>query len=84
MNNHPETQSTFRTRGGAKPAAADQELGDVVTLKRYCEITGDTPYAVHNRRRRGIWVDGIHCHVKSRRRLWINVAAVNLWVKGAA
>jgi hypothetical protein len=62
---------------------AEVALGTFVTLKRYCEITGDTTYAVHNRRRRGVWVDGVHCHVKSRRRLWVNVVAANQWIMGA-
>lgn len=58
-------------------------LGAIVTLKHYCEVTGDTPYAVHNRRRRGIWQDGVHCQVKANRRLWINVPAVNEWLMGS-
>ena len=56
-------------------------LGSVVTLKRYCAETGDTPYAVHNRRRRGVWVDGVHCYLKGGRRLWINVPAANDWFR---
>ena len=62
---------------------AEVALGSFVTLKRYCQITGDTPYAVHNRRRRGVWIDGVHCQVKSRRRLWVNVVAANRWIMGA-
>jgi hypothetical protein len=50
-----------------------------VKLRKYCELTGDTPMAVHNRRRRGHWIDGVHCRVLSGRRLWINPAEVNLW-----
>jgi hypothetical protein len=50
-----------------------------VKLRKYCELTGDTPMAVHNRRRRGYWIDGVHCKVLSGRRLWINPAEVNIW-----
>jgi hypothetical protein len=50
-----------------------------VKLKKYCELTGDTPMAVHHRRRRRQWIDGVHCKVLSRRRLWINPTEVNLW-----
>ena len=31
-----------------------------VKLLRYCEITGDTPNAVHARRKKGTWLDGVH------------------------
>ena len=74
---------TNHNGGVGTATTAEAALGSIVTLKRYCEITGDTPHAVHNRRRRGIWVDGVHCQVKARRRLWINVVVVNEWLMGA-
>jgi hypothetical protein len=52
----------------------------VITLRRYCEITGETAQAVHDRRRKGDWVDGKHCYMK-RRRLWIDVSGVATWVR---
>jgi hypothetical protein len=57
----------------------DERTFMFMKLKKYCELTGDTPMAVHNRRRRGHWIDGVHCKVLSGRRLWINPAEVNLW-----
>jgi hypothetical protein len=52
-----------------------------VLLRRYCELTGDTPQAVYDRRRRGQWIDGLHCHVVGARRLWINLPVVQEWVR---
>jgi len=52
----------------------------VITLRRYCDITGETTQAVHDRRRKGEWVDGKHCHIK-RGRLWIDVPEVANWVR---
>jgi hypothetical protein len=57
----------------------DDQPFTFVKLKKYCELTGDTPMAVHHRRRRRQWIDGVHCKVLSRRRLWINPTEVNLW-----
>jgi hypothetical protein len=76
-----------RQSSASKPATApfvestteDDRAFKLVKLKKYCELTGDTPMAVHNRRRRGHWIDGVHCRVLSGRRLWINPAEVNLW-----
>ena len=55
-----------------------------VKLQTYCDLTGDTPAAVRNRKKRGVWVDGIHCIVRSRH-LWINLTEAQKWVaKGKA
>jgi len=51
-----------------------------VKLLRYCEITGDTPNAVHARRKKGTWLDGVHCQVRNNS-LWINTEAVERWVE---
>ena len=68
----------------ASVAASTQPLAGPVQmtyikLSKYCEATGDTPAAVHNRRKRGEWVDGVHCAVIEGRRLWINPIEVNRW-----
>jgi hypothetical protein len=55
----------------------------VITLRRYCDITGETAQAVHDRRRKGEWVDGKHCHMK-RGRLWIDVPGIANWVRSEA
>jgi hypothetical protein len=51
-----------------------------IMLKRYCEVTGDTSDAVHARRRKRQWVDGVHCVVDPNGNLRVNPEAVNQWV----
>ncbi len=51
-----------------------------VKLKRYCELSGDTSDAVHAKRRKGVFVDGVHCKVGPDGNLWVNTTAVEQWV----
>ncbi len=53
-----------------------------VKLDKYCELSGDTKDAVHAKRRKGWWQDGVHCRVAQDGNLWINLEAVNAWVAG--
>jgi hypothetical protein len=55
---------------------------DWIKLDRYCELTGDTPGAVHARRRKRQWTNGVQCIVGPDGNLWINPAAFNAWVRG--
>lgn len=55
-----------------------------VKLAKYCELTGDTPDAVHSKRRRGQFLDGVHCRVAPDGNVWINIEAVDEWVQGKA
>jgi hypothetical protein len=50
-----------------------------VTLKKYCQDSGETPEAVRKRRQKGIWLDGLHTKVRNRR-LWVNTKAAEQWV----
>jgi hypothetical protein len=52
-----------------------------VRLKRYCELTGDTPDAVHARRKRGIWIDGVQCKLGPDGHIWINLEGVDQWIE---
>lgn len=52
-----------------------------VKLKKYCEISGDTSNAVHAKRKRGVWLDGIQCKVGPDGNIWINVIEVEQWVE---
>lgn len=54
-----------------------------VQLERYCELTGESKNAVHQRRQAGKWVDGIHCRVRDRR-VWVNLEAAQKWVEDEA
>ena len=49
-----------------------------VKLPKYCELSGAN--AVHARRKKGLWLDGVHCQVRNHT-LWINVEAVEKWVE---
>lgn len=50
-------------------------------LKRYCERTGETSGAVHKRRARKQWIDGVHCKLDPHGHLWINYTEAQLWVE---
>lgn len=52
-----------------------------IKLKKYCEISGDTSNAVHAKRKRGMWLDGIHCRLGPDGNVWINVCEVEKWVE---
>ena len=52
-----------------------------VRLKRYCELTGDTPSAVHQRRHKGIWPDGIFTKLGPDGKIWINIKEFEQWVE---
>lgn len=55
-----------------------------IRLAKYCEMTGDTPDAVHARRRKKQWVDGVHCRLAPDGNLWVNPEEVNRWVESQA
>jgi hypothetical protein len=75
----PSAAPKRATAPSVESSTDDDSAFKFIKLGKYCELTGDTPMAVHNRRRRGHWIDGVHCMVLSGRRLWINPAEVNLW-----
>lgn len=52
-----------------------------VRLAKHCEITGDTSGAVHARRRKRLWTDGVHCKVGVDGNLYINPEAWNSWIE---
>ena len=52
-----------------------------VRVNRYCELTGDTPAAVHARRKKGIWLDGKHTTLAPDKKLWVNLEETERWVE---
>ncbi len=52
-----------------------------VKLNKYCELSGDTAYAVHARRHKGVWMDNLHCRIAPDGKLWINLMEVEKWVE---
>jgi hypothetical protein len=51
-----------------------------VKLKKYCELTGDSPAAVHARRRSGKWLDGVQCRIADEL-LWVSLPEAQKWVE---
>ena len=52
-----------------------------VKLKKYCEESGETKDAVHSKRRKGQFVDGIHTKIAADGNLWVNIEEVEKWVE---
>lgn len=52
-----------------------------VKLKKYCFDSGDTANAVHAKRKKGVWLDGIQCKMGPDGNIWINVIEVEKWVE---
>jgi hypothetical protein len=52
-----------------------------VKLKKYCQDSGDTSNAVHAKRKRGIWLDGVQCKIGPDGNIWINVVEIEKWVE---
>ena len=52
-----------------------------VRLATYCDLSGDTPDAVHARRRKRQWIDGQQCRLGPDGNLWVNPEEVNKWVE---
>jgi len=52
-----------------------------VKLGKYTELSGDTSNAVHAKRKKGQWLDGLHCRIGPDGKLWINLNEVEKWVE---
>ncbi|CAM4388704.1 MAG: hypothetical protein LEGION0403_FIIPPAGN_02629 [Legionella sp.] len=52
-----------------------------VKLKKYCNDSGDTANAVHAKRKKGIWLDGIQCKIGPDGNVWVNLIEVERWVE---
>ena len=51
-----------------------------VKLKKYCLESGDTANAVHAKRKKGVWLDGIQCKIGPDGNIWVNLIEVEKWV----
>lgn len=56
-------------------------LNKWVTVKKYCELTGDTPKAIYVRRSKGVWVDGQHAKNVPGMGIMVNIEEVNKWIE---
>jgi hypothetical protein len=52
-----------------------------VKLKKYCQDSGDTANAVHAKRKKGVWLDGIQCKIGPDGNVWINLVEVERWIE---
>ncbi len=52
-----------------------------VKMKKYCQETGDTSNAVHAKRKKGVWLDGIQCKIGPDGNIWVNLIEVERWVE---
>lgn len=52
-----------------------------VRLAKHCEATGDTPDAVHARRRKRIWLDGLQTQLAPDGNLYVNPEEYNKWIE---
>lgn len=50
-------------------------------LATYCQLSGDTADAVHARRRKRQWTDGVQCKIGPDGNLWVNPEEVNRWIE---
>lgn len=55
-----------------------------VKLTKHCAATGDTPDAVHARRRKRVWTDGVQCRLGPDGNLYVNPQEYNKWVESQA
>ncbi len=51
-----------------------------VTVKRYCELSGETEKAVEGKRSTGHWIKGVHWVLSPDNRVRINLEKVEEWV----
>lgn len=54
-----------------------------VRLSKHCRDTGDTPDAVHARRRKRQWLDGVQCIVAPDGNLYVNPKEYDKWVESS-
>ena len=52
-----------------------------VRLSRFAELTGITPMAVHQKRKAGVFIDGIHTVLGSDNKVYISLKAYERWVE---
>lgn len=64
--------------------SANESMYRWVKLGKHCADTGDTPDAVHARRRKHQWQDGVQCRIGPDGNLYINPEEYNKWVESPA
>ena len=61
--------------------SANEPMYRWIKLSKHCEQTGDTSDAVHARRRKHVWTEGVQCRIGPDGNLYINPQEYNKWVE---
>lgn len=80
MNPHNTMPAADTDASAGAPANTEGDYRWVL-LAEHCRRTGETSQMVHTRRKRGIWLDGKHTKLASKKRLYVNVEEYNRWVE---
>lgn len=64
----------------ATTPAAPAVAPEWVLADKFRDLTGTTTNTVHQRRKKGVWLDGVHTAVVDRR-LYVNIKAADQWIK---
>lgn len=66
------------------PDQLDQMIHHIggVPLKRYCQITGETPNTVYQRKFKEIWIEGRELYKPEGSDWWVDLVAVRAWMRG--
>ena len=52
-----------------------------VTLHKYCELSGETQQAVYAKRKKSMWLEGVHSTLGPDGKVWVNIKEVEKWVQ---
>lgn len=52
-----------------------------VTLAKYCVLSGETKQAVYAKRKKSIWLEGVHSTLGPDGKIWVNIKEVEKWVQ---
>lgn len=61
---------------------AIERLGGL-PLKRYCQITGETPNTVYQRKLKKVWLVGRELYRPEGADWWVDLVAVSAWFKAS-
>ena len=56
---------------------------DAIPVKRYCQITGESPNTVHQRKFKGVWKEGVHLFHPKGSPMWVSISAVQTWLRNS-
>ena len=54
----------------------------LVTIKKWCALTGAKPSMVYSYRTRGLWRDGRETEKANNGKIWVNIQKAEEWLRG--